>query len=114
MPRLSSPCSDRLEHAVEARPIGFHSIGEWRAARLLVRDFGAQLRQRIVGVGTPLVGQKVAILGVEDEEQSIEQYERALAYLLQRSRIKRSVRLFVGGRERLAKRWEYLIEHTFR
>jgi hypothetical protein len=70
---------DRLENAVEARPEVFHAIGKRRASSLFLRHVEPQTGQRVIGVWSRLVGQQVSILGVEDEEQPIEEDQRALA-----------------------------------
>ena len=70
---------------VDRRPVAGGALGEDVALVLAPPDVAAHLlAQGVIVVARVADGQQVAVLGVEDEEQAVEQDQRGLAHLRQR------------------------------
>ena len=76
---------DGAAEIVDGRPVTGGALGEDVALVLAPPDVAAHLRaQGVIVVARVADGQQVAVLGVEDEEEAVEQDERGLAHLRQR------------------------------
>ena len=101
---------DGAKNGGKTRPERRNASRERSAALQPRRNVEAQSRQAIGRVGSRLVGQKVAILRVEHEQQAIEQNEGALPHLIEVGgwEVDRPARVRLG--QRIGKRREDLVD----
>jgi len=114
---------DELEHAFEAQPDLAHGAREGRARVHAVAHLFADAAHAVVVVARIAHGQQVAVFGVEQKQQPVQQHQRGLAHFVEvgaRELARRKqatarglrLRVQVGARERVGQLREDVVEHA--
>lgn len=105
---------DGAEDSREARPDGGHGRGLWMTGGALGGDLHAQRLQGEIRVRRGGGWQQVAVLGVEHEQQPVEQHENAMLHRIEIDGAWIGGALGIGLDHRVGQRGKDVVEHDVR